>query len=112
MGPDWSECLTPENWGCWLRHNDGREFNISTDYEKVAPIGVDRFYLLTVDDGWVNTDGMNSTAAKLSNNTYPGPWIQACWGDVSLVSDLVALHIQQYVKLTRPHRLSTSTSPT
>ena len=81
--PGWYECSTPENRGCWLRHPDGREYNILTDYENDAPIGVDRNYTLVVNDGWVNADGLNFTAAKLFNNTFPGPWIQACWGDVS-----------------------------
>lgn len=79
--PGWYECSTPENRECWLRHPDGREYNIHTDYENDAPIGVDRNYTLVVNDGWVNADGLNFTVAKLFNNTFPGPWIQACWGD-------------------------------
>lgn len=26
-------------------------------------------------------DGVNNTEGKVFNATYPGPWIQACWGD-------------------------------
>ncbi|KAI3396978.1 hypothetical protein diail_11378 [Diaporthe ilicicola] len=77
----WRPCSTPSNRECWLRHPDGRELNIMTDYEKEAPIGVHRNYTLVVNDGWINADGRNFTEAKLFNNTYPGPWIQACWGD-------------------------------
>ena len=81
--PGWYECSTPEDRECWLRHPDGREYNIYTDYENDAPIGVDRNYVLELNDGVINADGINFTAAKLFNNTFPGPWIQACWGDVS-----------------------------
>lgn len=77
----WRPCSTPSNRECWLRHPDGREFNIMTDYENEAPIGVQRNYTLVVNDGWINADGRNFTEAKIFNNTYPGPWIQACWGD-------------------------------
>lgn len=82
MGKEWRFCSISENRECWLRHPDGREFNIHTDYEKYAPVGIDRYYTLVVNDGWVAGDGLNFTAAKLFNNTYPGPWIEACWGDV------------------------------
>ncbi|KAH7026696.1 multicopper oxidase-domain-containing protein, partial [Microdochium trichocladiopsis] len=78
---DWYPCSTPMNRGCWLRHPNGSEFNIHTDYENQAPIGIDRYYTLDVHDSWLNPDGLNSTQSKLFNNTYPGPWIQACWGD-------------------------------
>ena len=80
--PGWFQCSTPENRECWLRHPDGREFNIHTNYETQFPIGVDRNYTLTINDGWINADGQNFTGAKLFNNQFPGPWIEACWGDV------------------------------
>ena len=79
----WYECSTPTNRECWLRHPDGREFNIRTDYENKAPNGTDRYYTYVVTDGLINADGKNFTAAKLFNNSFPGPWVQACWGDVS-----------------------------
>ncbi|CAJ2512223.1 Uu.00g052380.m01.CDS01 [Anthostomella pinea] len=85
---DWYDCSSPSNRECWLRHPDGRELNIHTDYEAVAPVGIQRNYTLVVNDGNVNLDGMNFTDAKLFNNTYPGPWLQACWGDVSSDFDL------------------------
>lgn len=85
--PGWYECSTPENRGCWLRHPDGSEFNITTNYETERPIGIDRNYTFVVNDGWINADGQNFTFAKLFNNSFPGPWIQACWGDVSTKLD-------------------------
>lgn len=78
---EWRPCSTPSNRECWLRHPDGREFNVLTDYEREAPVGIQRNYTLVLNDGWINADGRNFTAAKLFNDTYPGPWIQACWGD-------------------------------
>lgn len=83
----WSNCSTPFNRGCWLRNDEtGEEFNISTNYEDTnqTPIGIHRTYYLDITDGWYNADGLNFTQAKLFNGTYPGPWIQACWGDVRI----------------------------
>ena len=82
--PGWYECSTPNNRECWLRHPDGREFDIRTNYENVAPNGTDRHYTFVVNDGWINADGKNFTAAKLFDNSFPGPWVQACWGDVRI----------------------------
>lgn len=84
MGPDWYSCSSPENRGCWLRNRfDGSEYNILTDYENDAPTGITRNYTLYVNDGKLDSDGLPFNDAKLFNNSYPGPWIQACWGDVS-----------------------------
>jgi hypothetical protein len=80
----WFPCSIPENRECWLRHRDGREFNIHTNYEKFAPIGITRNYTLYVTDGSINADGLPFPYAKLFNETYPGPWLEACWGDVSI----------------------------
>ncbi|ROV87902.1 hypothetical protein VMCG_10276 [Cytospora schulzeri] len=77
----WQPCSSPSNRECWLRHPDGREYNVMTNYEVDSPIGVQRNYTLVINDGWIDADGRNFTEAKLFNNTYPGPWIQACWGD-------------------------------
>ncbi|KAF4964074.1 hypothetical protein FSARC_7976 [Fusarium sarcochroum] len=78
---DFVQCSIPENRECWLRHPDGREFNIHTNYENFAPVGIMRNYTLNITDGWFNADGQNFTEAKLFNNQYPGPWLEACWGD-------------------------------
>ncbi|KAI9770556.1 MAG: hypothetical protein M1840_003146 [Geoglossum simile] len=78
-----SSCSTPTNRACWLRNQAGFEYNINTDYEDTSktPIGIHRTYYLNLADGWINADGMNFTEAKIFNKTYPGPYIQACWGD-------------------------------
>ena len=77
-------CSTPKDRCCWLKNNKTNdEFNIYADYEKRVPIGIIRYDELNVtDDVPVNADGAIFDEAKLFNGEYPGPWIQACWGDV------------------------------
>ena len=83
----WTSCSTADNRGCWLKNKKtGAEYNITTNYEDTAPTGTTRNYVLNVDEAWVNADGMNFTDAKIFNGIYPGPWLQACWGDVSILS--------------------------
>ena len=78
----WESCSTPTNRECWLRRtSDGKQYDIHTNYEDEMPLGITRNYTLELTDGSWDADGLNFTAAKLFNNTYPGPWIQACWGD-------------------------------
>ena len=80
--PDWEPCSTPADRTCWLRHKrTGERYDIHTDYENDAPIGIQRNYTLNITDSWFAADGLNFTDAKLFNNTYPGPWVQSCWGD-------------------------------
>ncbi|KAF4445755.1 hypothetical protein F53441_10504 [Fusarium austroafricanum] len=78
---DFVQCSIPENRECWLRHPDGREFNIHTNYENFAPKGIMRHYTLNITESSLNADGQNFNEAKLFNNMYPGPWLEACWGD-------------------------------
>ena len=86
-----SNCSTAEDRGCWLRNETGFEYSISTDYEDVnlTPIGIHRTYYLNVTDQVINADGLNFTEGKVFNATYPGPWLQACWGDVRVQSVLI-----------------------
>lgn len=78
----WESCSTAKDRTCWLKNSDMGQFDIYTDYEALRPHGIVRNYTLNVTDGWWNADGQNFTNAKLFNDTYPGPWIEACWGDV------------------------------
>ena len=82
----YDNCSTPEDRTCWLINREtGHQFNISTDYENERPKGIHRYYELDVtDDTSINADGVDFDAAKLFNRQYPGPWLQACWGDVRL----------------------------
>ena len=78
----WEFCSTPTDRKCWLRRtSDLKQYDINTNYEDDMPVGIPRNYTLELNDGWWDADGLNFTAAKLFNHTYPGPWIQACWGD-------------------------------
>lgn len=36
----WTDCSTNSTRACWLRASDGREYNISTNYELFAPKGI------------------------------------------------------------------------
>ena len=85
---DYEFCSTEENRGCWLNNTKtGHQFNISTDYESEKPEGIHRQYELNVtDDTPINADGVSFDLAKLFNRVYPGPWLQACWGDVRLTT--------------------------
>ncbi|KAF7563498.1 hypothetical protein G7046_g619 [Stylonectria norvegica] len=77
----WFPCSIENDRECWLRNKNGEEFNIHTNYEKYAPIGIERNYTLVVTNGSWNADGQDFPSAKLFNDQYPGPWIEACWGD-------------------------------
>ena len=76
-------CSTPGDRSCWLKGKNGYlNYTIETDYEKYyPPSGFTRRYYLEVGDASIAPDGVVNNGAKLFNNTYPGPWIQACWGD-------------------------------
>ena len=86
-------CSTFDNRGCWLRNDEtGFEYNIEKNYEDLAltPIGITRRYRLDLAvDKSLNADGMNFAEGKVFNKTYPGPWIQACWGDVVILFALI-----------------------
>ncbi len=78
----WEDCSHELDRKCWIRNkSDGRQFDINTDYENIWPIGVERYYEIDLADSWYAADGLNFTLAKLFNHRYPGPWIEACWGD-------------------------------
>jgi hypothetical protein len=78
----WKDCSHELDRRCWIRETKtGRQLDINTDYENIWPDGITRNYNLDLADSWWAADGLNFTEAKLFNNSYPGPWIQACWGD-------------------------------
>lgn len=86
----WESCSMPTDRECWLRQtsdlkqydtSDLKQYDIYTNYEDDMPLGITRYYTLELNDGWWDADGLNFTAAKLFNHSYPGPLIQACWGD-------------------------------
>jgi hypothetical protein len=83
--PDYESCSTHEDRGCWLRPKDPnskeRTYNIYTDYESFYPKGKTRKYTLDITTKTLYPDGCENTEGKVFNASYPGPWIEACWGD-------------------------------
>ena len=94
----WEYCSSADDRGCWLKKRGGDpanpndRFDVHTNYETRAPTGITRRYSLHLNDDYLNADGMYFDYAKIFNEQYPGPWIQACWGDVciSLPSTILA----------------------
>lgn len=81
MGSQWLACNTNKTRDCWLKGPAGKQFNITTDYELSTPIGITRKYVLDVAAKALAPDGVPMAHGKVFNDSYPGPWIQACWGD-------------------------------
>ena len=80
--PGWKSCSTPTNRKCWLK-NGKQEININTDYENMTltPKGIVRKYNLELSNMTLTGDGFKNPYGKVFNQSYPGPWIRACWGD-------------------------------
>ncbi|KIW00852.1 uncharacterized protein PV09_07611 [Verruconis gallopava] len=86
----WVPCSTPQDRTCWL-HNPttGANFSIYSDYESIdeTPLGITRYYNMTVGGPTsINVDGEDFDYAQLFDGKFPGPWIQACWGDRIVVN--------------------------
>jgi hypothetical protein len=85
--PDYEFCSKHSDRGCWLRPKDAGSkkptYNISTNYddENLHLKGVTRKYTLHITNETIYPDGCKNSEAKLFNASYPGPWIEACWGD-------------------------------
>jgi hypothetical protein len=59
-----------------------QDYSISTDYTKFTPhTGVTRHYELTVDEATLSPDGIPSPFMQVFNGQFPGPLIEANWGD-------------------------------
>ncbi|CAK7232975.1 hypothetical protein SEUCBS140593_008445 [Sporothrix eucalyptigena] len=83
-GSQSKNCNTPSNRACWLPG-----FDINTDWEVKTPTtGVTRYYtfVLTEVDNYVGADGAVKKKAMLVNGQFPGPTINANWGDTISVS--------------------------
>lgn len=66
--------------------------SIHTDYESVFPQGIHREYWLNITDKVISPDGYLKTEGKVINGSYPGPLIEACWGDD------ITVHVTNYLK--------------
>jgi hypothetical protein len=83
--PDYEFCSASDARDCWLKPKDPNSglptYDIHTNYEDLFPKGITRKYVLDITNETIYPDGCINTEAKLFNATYPGPWIEACWGD-------------------------------
>lgn len=78
----WYFCNTESDRKCWLKNNKtGKTYDINTDYEIAAPAGRVREYYLELSESVLNPDGAGNVPVQLFNGSFPGPRLQACWGD-------------------------------
>ena len=66
--------------------------SIHTDYEKSFPQGIHREFWLDIEDKTISPDGYLKPEGKVINGSYPGPLIEACWGDD------ITVHVRNHVK--------------
>ena len=87
---NWGDCSESDNRGCWLRNklDHKKVIGIHTNYEdpKEVPMGIIRNYTLDISRKELNLDGITMKDGVVFNKNYPGPWIQACWGDTVRVT--------------------------
>ncbi|KAI9838099.1 MAG: hypothetical protein M1819_006255 [Sarea resinae] len=93
----WENCNGPNSRDCWIRDRKVKQplwsqFDIHTDYEDRTPQGVHREFWLNVTDKAISPDGYLKQHGKVFNSTYPGPLIEACWGDD------ITVHVTNYVQ--------------
>jgi FtsP/CotA-like multicopper oxidase with cupredoxin domain len=84
-------CNTATNRQCWTT---SPAFNINTDYYTSWPnTGVTRSYTFTLTEHntWTGGDGRTKIKAMLVNGQFPGPTINANWGDrinITIINNL------------------------
>ncbi|KAF2233008.1 multicopper oxidase [Viridothelium virens] len=91
----WTSCGSANNRTCWLK-NTGKvsgpsEYDIYTEYENAWPTGVLREYWLSVTETPLFPDGYLKPTGLVFNNTYPGPVLEACWGDT------IRVHVTNFI---------------
>ena len=88
----WKHSNDPNKRSSWLhKENSDEVYDIFTDFDKKWPTGIKRTYHLTASQMTINADGYLKTGGQAFNGQYPGPWIEACWGDeleVTVKNDL------------------------
>ncbi|PPJ50257.1 hypothetical protein CBER1_04898 [Cercospora berteroae] len=78
----WVSCNTNGNRTCWLKNTKtGQTYDIGTNYEIDGPKGVVREYYLELSESTRNPDGAGDVYVQLFNGSFPGPRLQARWGD-------------------------------
>ncbi|KAI1328021.1 multicopper oxidase [Xylariaceae sp. FL0255] len=87
----WELCNSKTSRGCWLRDPQAdypalTQYDIHTNYEIRTPKGVTREYWINIGTNpEVSPDGFPKTEGQYINGTYPGPLLEACWGDEIVV---------------------------
>ncbi|KAK8044631.1 multicopper oxidase [Apiospora rasikravindrae] len=80
-----STCNTPDNRACWTD-----DFNLQTDYETSTPPAGSTpktfDWEVTEQDNWETPDGRILPKVMLVNGQFPGPTLQANWGDDIVVN--------------------------
>ena len=65
-------CPTERERGCWLRSPvDFSEYNIYTDYERITPKGIHRYYTLNATQVEINADGIIDSFEKVFLDDSP-----------------------------------------
>ncbi|KAJ9638488.1 hypothetical protein H2204_004258 [Knufia peltigerae] len=83
----WVACNTRNDRQCWIKNTKtGQRFDIHTDYENNGPKGIERHYYLELEETLSDPDGFGSLPAQLFNGSFPGPRLQACWGDKLIIT--------------------------
>ncbi|KAI0019770.1 multicopper oxidase [Xylariomycetidae sp. FL0641] len=87
----WELCNSEISRDCWIRNPQEEQpvftqYDVRTDYEQDWPVGVTREYWLeVVGNPEFTPDGFPKTFGAYFNGTYPGPTLEACWGDQLVV---------------------------
>ncbi|KAI1080742.1 Cupredoxin [Whalleya microplaca] len=87
----WELCNTNTSRDCWIRNPSEvqpafTQYDVRTNYESEHPVGVTREYWIEIDENPnVSPDRFPKTLGKYINGTYPGPILEACWGDQVVV---------------------------
>ncbi|KAI1878681.1 hypothetical protein JX265_002858 [Neoarthrinium moseri] len=85
----WEFCNTEDSRDCWIRDPKATnpifsQYDVLSDYENLdqVPPGITREYWLEVTTNeTVKPDGVQKILGNYFNGTYPGPTLEACWGD-------------------------------
>ncbi|KAI3327666.1 multicopper oxidase [Xylariaceae sp. AK1471] len=87
----WEFCNSETSRDCWIRDPSAlqpayTQFDVRTNYEMNTPKGVQREYWIEISENPnVSPDGFPKIEGKYMNGTYPGPLLEACWGDQIIV---------------------------
>lgn len=85
----YTACNSASDRQCWLKPSSTTSpfYNITTNYEDLSliPKGITREYWLETSTEAIAPDGYVKPLAQIFNGSYPGPNLQACWGDQLII---------------------------